>query len=593
MTKEILLISVESPEIRIAQIRNERLFNLTIERDARILNSIFKGRVSDVVRGMDAAFVDIGLKRNALLYANDITQSKSNLKAITQLTKSGQELVVQVVRPPVGNKGARVTTKLSLPGRYTVLSTKSDEIGVSRRIEDKGLQEQLREVARTIVPAERGIIFRTEAAHASLEELQRDIESTEKTLSEVLQKARSPKLPAPALLHRDAGLLGRVARDRLNETVQEIWIDSAEEYEEFLSLTEGICPEMVERIHLYQGNRPLFEQWHISDEIALAQERVIPLAFGGTIVIDETEALCAIDVNTGRHTGKTALADTVLKTNLAAAKTAAQQIRLRNISGIIVVDFIEMKRPKDQEAVLNTLESALKEDSHYSKIAHASPSGLVEITRRRESLSLRGLLKTSCPYCSGDGKIQAPSTVAIEARRQVREFASENSSESPDTMEQLIAVTLHPEAACAFLGYANEYIRRLEETTQTQIWLSAETNLHHEAIQIESFYQKTFEESTFHSQSTSGASTLRMKNQMKVGETFTLSTDTARFPVKDPRFIVADNRLVLIENFAALESATSLNSGAKKDSKKLSVTVTASGRWYLSGWISTDQRTEQ
>lgn len=569
MTKDTLLISVEPPEVRVVQIRDEKLFDLIIERDARILNSVFKGRVADVVKGMDAAFVDIGLKRNALLYSHDIHTENSGLSKaeIFRLVKPGDEIVVQIVRPPVGNKGARVTTKISLPGRFTVLSRHNDKIGISKKIECKEERERLRKIAREIRPASHGILIRSEAAGVTETEIKRDTEHLQQILDGIFQDAASPRNHAPMRLYRDAGLLGRVVRDYLGESMAEVWIDSPEEFKLLLSLAEAITPELATRIRLYRGTRPLFERFGTNNEIKQAQERTVPIPHGGTIVIDEAEALCSIDVNTGRYTGSSALSDTVLQTNLAAAEAAARQIRLRNISGIIVIDFIEMKRSEDRKSVIQALEAALREDRRYTKIVHVSPSGLVELSRRRESLSLRHLLKRPCPYCEGDGRISSASTVAIEARRRVRQLLLSQSENTLEKTPTPVSVTLHPEAACAFLGCANEHVLQLERTAQAQVWLNAAPNFHREGIQVELFSERVFDESV---------AGLRLK----AGKTVSLPVQSACFPAKEPRFVVVHNRLVLVENFSLFESTAGSHTR-----KTVDIAVTAVGRWYVSGRV--------
>lgn len=323
MKKNILLISVESPEISIAEIRDGRLFDLHIERGGRVLNDIFKGRVENVVPGMDAAFVNIGLTRNALIYAGDIdvsitkaVSSKSQTSTISQLIKSGEEVLVQIARPPVGVKGARVTKSLSLAGRYVVLSSGAEGVGVSRRIESEDERARLRRIGDKLRPLDHGLVIRTEAEGISENHLHQDVQSLLLLLQSIRERAQ--KAVSPALIHREAGILGRIVRDRLNIDVEEVWIDSQEEFDSFVELTKVSAPPLADRIILYNEAAPLFRKFGVMEEIVRAQQRTISLAHGGSLVIDETEALSAIDVNTGKFTGKTHLADTVLQTNLEA-----------------------------------------------------------------------------------------------------------------------------------------------------------------------------------------------------------------------------------------------------------------------------------
>lgn len=558
--QQILLISTEQPEIRIAQLRDGRLFNLFVERGGRVLNNIYKGRVANVIGGMDAAFVDIGLNRNALIYAGDISsgQSRNSQQEIGSLVKVGDELTVQIARPPVGTKGARVTTRLSLAGRYVVLSSHDDKTGVSKRIGDENDRSRLRKLAEKLRPLDHGLIIRTEADGVAESLLAKDIQAVTALMQKIRHNAAQTN--APALLHREAGILGRVVRDFFNQSVETVWIDTPEEYEAFQAMVQENAPTLADRVHLYEDDLPLFEKFGIEEEIALAQERVVPLPHGGTLVIDETEALCAIDVNTGKFTGKSKLADTVLKTNLEAVEAAARQIRLRNLGGIIVIDFIDMERHKDRVQVLDALEAALKQDSQYTRIVQLSPSGLVEITRRRESPSFRQLFKRPCPHCQGSGVIKTPATLAVEARRKVREFTRKNpspkGSEAP-----LISVTLHPETACAFLGPGNEYIAGLENTINRHIWLRAEPNLHPEAIIVETFRLGEIQNDT-------------APEYFQVGEIVTVSPHCAQFPAKDSYFIVSKSRLLRLENLRELQN---------RDTASVNVEITGVGRWFVAG----------
>lgn len=560
--RQTLLVSTEQPEIRIAQLRDGYLFDLFVERGGRVLNNIYKGRVANVINGMDAAFVDIGLNRNALIYAGDLYNgpSRNSQQNIGSLIKVGDELTVQVARPPVGTKGARVTTRLSIAGRYVVLSSHDDKTGVSKRIGNEDDRSRLRKLADKLRPLDHGLIIRTEADGIPESLLAKDIQSVTALMQKVRQNAAT--VSAPVLLHREAGVLGRIVRDLLNQTVDAVWIDTQEEYETFVAMAQESAPSLADRIHLYQDEQPLFEKYGIEEKLAQAQERIVPLPNGGTLVIDETEALCAIDVNTGKYTGKSKLADTVLKTNLEAVEAAATQIRLRNLGGIIVIDFIDMERHKDRVQVLDALEAALKQDAHYTRIVQLSPSGLVEITRRRETPSFRQLFKRSCPHCHGSGVIKTPATLAVEARRKVREFIRHNPIGEGNDMP-LIAVTLHPETACAFLGPGNEYIAGLEQTTGRQVWLRTELNLHQETILVEAFHLGEIQNDT-------------APEYFQIGDIMTIPTHCAQFPAKDSQFVVAGSRLLKLENLRELQ-----NSGVKS----VQVEITAVGRWFVAGKV--------
>ncbi len=578
--RETFLISTEQPETRIAQLRDGRLFDLYIERGGRLLNSVFKGRVANVVNGMDAAFIDIGLQRNALIYAGDISHNtesntSTSLSPISHLVKVGDELTVQVARPPTGNKGARVTTKLSLTGRYAVLSIGDDKIGVSQRIESNDDRSRLRRIGEKLRPLDHGLILRTEAAGASESALALDVAEVSATIKKIRQSAASA--PSPSLLHRETGVLGRIVRDRLDDNVEAIWVDTVEEFEMIQALVSQVAPHVLERIHFYDpatsNNKSLFEKYGVAQDIVWAQEHSISLPHGGTLVVDETEALCAIDVNTGKFVGKTRLSETVLQTNMEAVEAAAHQIRIRNLSGVVVIDFIDMARQKDRVAVLDALELALKQDRNRTRIVQLSPSGLVEITRQRESLSLRQLLKRPCPYCQGNGVIKSQATIAVEARARVRRWAHEHLSEQiqktqdkptapTESISPQILVTLHPEPACAFLGPANEYLFNLEKSLDTSIWLQVETNFHQEAIVIEKFDPSRVPISS--------------RQPLEAGAAITMPIQLAQFPQKAPMFIAWNKRLVLLENIRQLQNH-------EKDT--FQVIIETVGRWYATGRI--------
>jgi ribonuclease G len=302
------LVQVEDIEVTVAKVVDARLVDLDIERDNRLLGNIYRGRIANVLPGMDAAFIDVGLVRNALIYVGDLSASESdvipNTGSIGQRVKVNDWMTVQIARPPVGSKGARVTQKLSLPGRYVVLITGSDNVGVSRRIDSQDERERLRRIADRSRPLDHGIIVRTEAEGASEAELVRDVNDLHRQFQQISARAQGAQVPI--LLHRELGLLGRLARDHLNQDVEQIVFDSADEYSAFRDLVAIIAPQHLERVTLHQSAQPLFASAGIIDQIAMTMERVVPLASGGHLTIDEAEALTAIDVNTGRFVGKKA-----------------------------------------------------------------------------------------------------------------------------------------------------------------------------------------------------------------------------------------------------------------------------------------------
>lgn len=468
-------VNVEPAEVRVAEVRDGRLFDLDVERDARALGDIYYGIVENIVPGMDAAFVDIGTGRNALIYVGDVGDEKSPLP-IEKLLKSGQPVVVQVARAPVGSKGARVTARLSLPGRYTVLSASADSVGVSRRVESADERERLRKIADRARPLDHGVIVRTEAEGGSADAITADIQFLHRQLESIKERAKTAR--QPGLLHRDLGVLGRLARDRMNENVEKVIIDRREEYDWLRDLMQLIAPSLVDRIHCHEEVAPLFDSYNIARDIERAMGRRLNLPHGSTLVIDEAEAFCAIDVNSGKFTGKSRLADTVLKVNLEAVEEITRQLRLRNIGGVVVIDFIDMERQRDRVQVMNALEAALKQDRTRTRIVQLSPLGLVEMTRRREGDSLRQSTQCICPYCRGEGVVRTFHTVAIDARRQIRTLAAATALEA-------VAVTLHPETALAFLGEGGARARDLEKISGAVIFVRADFAMHAETVLLE------------------------------------------------------------------------------------------------------------
>jgi ribonuclease G len=562
MRPVICLVNVEPPEIRIAEIQGGVLHDLDIERDGRLLGDIYKGRVENILPGMDAAFVDIGTGRNALIYVGDILDDSDGAdggapRPIEKVLAIGDDLIVQVTRPPVGSKGARVSARLSLPGRYTVLTVQADSVGVSRRIESTEERERLRRITEKLRPLDHGVIVRTEAENVSESDLARDIAFLWQSLQRIKEKASTVR--APALLHRDLGLLGRLARDRLNDAMSEIVIDAAEEYEAFRELVQLLAPQYLNRIKLYNGPPSLFEYYKITDDIAQVGESIVTLPHGGYLVIDEAEALTAIDVNTGKYTGKNRLADTVLKTNLEAAEEIARQLRLRNIGGVIVIDFIDMERTRDRVRVMDTLEAALKQDRTRTRIVELSPLGLVEMTRRREGDSLRRLLHRSCPYCSGDGVVKTSATVAIETRRRLRELAQSSAAEA-------FQVTLHPETAIALIGGDGEDVRLLETSISRQIWVKVDFGLHLEAARIELGSAMAF----VPPDAASGG-------ELSAGARLHLDADAPLYPQQQPQFTVVHGKLVQLESNLAPEAALT--------ERPAVIEVMNSQRWFVAARV--------
>ena len=558
MSSRIFLVNVEPPEIRVAEAREGRLFDLDIERGGRLLGNIYKGRVENIVPGMDAAFVDIGQKRNALLYVGDIVSER--IGPIGQLIKARQEILVQVARPPVGTKGARVTMRLSLPGRTAILVAGGETVGVSKRISSEEERARLRRIAERLRPLDHGLIIRTEAEGASESQISADLATLTRGLAALIAAGRDSI--APNLIHEDLGLLGRIARDRLSDDVDAIYIDSRAVAENFQAQIRTIAPNLARLVQFYHEPTPLFERFGVARDIEAAGERLVSLPRGGSIVIDEAEALVAIDVNTGSFTGKKGLSETVVATNLEAASEIARQLRLRDLGGIVVVDFIDMDKTRDRVRVLNALEAELKDDRNRTRIVQISPSGLVEMTRRRESQSLKSALGELCPHCGGLGVVPRAESLAIQARREVRALATTQSGTEQSGTEQNgigVLVEMHPEIALDFLGEDAEWVRALEDETGAQIRVRAREDWPREHVH----WQRI-------------APDQPLARDLKVGALLPLAPESKFYPADEPQFAVMAQTLVALARFPAP------NGGGEKGASAL-VEITEVGRHYATG----------
>lgn len=484
MPREII-VNVDSRETRVALIEGDRLVELHIEREERVVGSIYKCKVSNVLPGMDAAFVEIGLERNAFLYVADVlpeadedlptSRRESKNLRIRDMLKIGQELLVQVIKGPRGTKGARVSTRISLPGRYLVLMPDSDNTGISRKIEESGERDRLKKIAENIRPLGVGIIVRTEAEGKSEFELKQDLEFLLRMWNQIQEKSR--KINAPGLVHQDLSLIYKTIRDVLGADVSTMLIDSPVDYEKAIELIELLSPKMKSRIRLYDEREPIFERYAIESEIERLLRRKVWLKSGGHLTIDETEALTTIDVNTGKYIGSTSLSDTILKTNLEAVSEIARQLRLRDIGGIIIIDFIDMSNPKDRQHVVSALDKALKRDRTRTKISNISPLGLIEMTRKRTGETISEAMTEGCPYCQGRGRIKSSESVSIDIEREIKKMASE-------TDEEAFIITAHPEVAVHLIGPMGEAIDEIERRLKRAIYVRANEEMHIEKFEI-------------------------------------------------------------------------------------------------------------
>ncbi len=426
--KEEILVNVTPSEVRAALLENGVLQEVYVERAARrgLISNIYKGRVSRVLPGMQAAFVDIGLERTAFLHASDLVRHRNSgngddedsLPDIRELIQDGEEVIVQVVKDPLGNKGARLTSFITLPSRYLVLLPKGDSVGISARIEDEDERERLRLFFEELLAdLDCGVIVRTAAEDASDDALRADMKFLRKLWSVVQEQCRKGQVKT--LVHEDLPLPARVMRDLVTSDVERIRVDSEEDFNAMKSFAGTFLPEIEPIIEHYTRRRPIFDLHGTEDEVKKALDRSIPLKSGGYVIFDQTEAMTTVDVNTGGYVGHRNLEETIYRTNLEAAVTIARQLRLRNLGGIIIIDFIDMEEDGHRQRVMQELEQSMIRDHARHQITTVSPLGLVEMTRKRTRESLQHILCEDCPNCDGRGFIMTAETVCFEVFREV------------------------------------------------------------------------------------------------------------------------------------------------------------------------------
>jgi ribonuclease G len=427
-----ILISSDPWENRVAILEDGDLAELYIEREEKVIGSIFKGKVQNVLPGMGAAFVDIGLGRNAFLYVDDINKQPLNIGdveitqghsgfTIGEKVKRGDDVLVQIVKEPRGLKGARISTNISLPGRYLILMPTGKYSGVSRKIDSAEERNRLNAVMKRIRPEGMATVVRTAAAGASEAELIADLGVLIRMWHGILEMYK--RAPSASLLHKDMNLVYKAARDFITADVDRVLIDDEEEYRKVREFLQLLGPQYINRVEYYNSGRPLFEDYHINDELAKLMKPKISLPSGASIVIESTEALTVIDVNSGKFTGGRNLEDTILKTNIEAAEEIARQVRLRDIGGIIVVDFIDMSSDASRDKVVKIMEENLRRDRTRATIQSFSNLGLLEFTRKRIGKDLGAQLRGTCPTCAGMGSVMSSQSVAIETFRQIRREA--------------------------------------------------------------------------------------------------------------------------------------------------------------------------
>jgi ribonuclease G len=507
MSAEIL-INVKPHETRVAYIDSGVLTDLKIERKTSptLVGSVHRGHVIRVLPGMQAAFVDIGLDKAAFLYVGDIRDdvdsgvypfadldrddilgmdgesdnlahsSHHNKTPIQELIKEGQSILVQVAKDPLGTKGARLTTHISLPGRFIVYLPTVRHLGVSRRIENEDAREQLRGIVQKINP-QGGVIVRTAGEGASEESVRADIEYLDRLSKEIFKNYEKKK--SPGMIHQEPEVELRALRDLMSENVSAVWVDDIEIHRKVTKFVSQLMPKYKQNVVLYEEKKPLFDLYDIDIEISRSMERKIWLKSGGYIVIDEAEALVVIDVNTGKYVGKKDLEDTILKTNLEALREIAHQLRIRNCGGIIIIDFIDMEKESHREKVLDAFGEELRRDRARTNVVSMSQLGLVEMTRKRTRPSLIKTLCEPCSYCEGKGYIKRKSTIANEIFRELERDAGMLENKKTN-----IVVHCHAGVVDWIYEMEGESLEHIEKKLGRSVAFKIEPNYHIEQYEI-------------------------------------------------------------------------------------------------------------
>jgi ribonuclease G len=503
-----MIISSNGHETMVAILEDDLAAEIFIERERQrgVVGNVYKGRVSKVLPGMQSSFIDLGLERDGFLYVAEVIDTleefeklasddeegggrngsrereRERAKAkIEDLLKEGQEILVQVVKEPLGTKGARLTSHVTMPGRFLVFMPTVDHIGVSRKIEAREERARLRGIVREFRETHGftgGVIIRTAAAGRPKEDIGSDLEAFHALWTDIRQKMESSR--APAVVYREQSLVAKLLRDLLTDEYQAIRIDNEQEYHRVIDLVKVMLPALAPRVKLYTKPFPIFEEYGVQGEIDKALKSKVWLKSGGSIVINQTEALVAIDVNTGRYVGKKSsgrLEDTIVKTNLEAVKEIVRQIRLRDLGGIIVLDLIDMEDRKNRQKILQAVEQELKKDRSPSKALQVSDFGLVIITRKRVKQSLERVLTEPCPYCSGSGVIKSSSTICYEILSEIRKIA-------PDLNGHRLLIRVNPDIARALKGEENAVLKDLRQSLGREITIKPDLQLHHEQYDV-------------------------------------------------------------------------------------------------------------
>ncbi len=484
-----IVIDAAEHETRVALLEEKELVELYIERTEheRLVGNIYRGRVCSVLPGMQAAFIDIGYERNAFLYIGDIIFEKGLFPdeedcyeevkdvSINDVVSVGQEITVQVIKEPIDTKGPRVSTHITLPGRHLVLLPNANYVGISRRIENQQERDRLKAIAEKIKPESMGLIVRTASEGVEESEFVQDVDFLTRLWTKIKQNEESGAVPR--IIHKDLNLIYRVVRDLFTWNIDRLIINERQAYTKVLELVEVISPALKSKVEYFSKKSSLFEYYQLEDKIEKALNRKIWLKCGGYLVIDQTEALTVIDVNTGKYVGCSRLEETVLKTNIEAAKEIAKQIRLRDIGGIIVIDFIDMESRNNQQMVLDTLGQELKKDRTKTMVVGITQLGLVEMTRKKVRQNLSSVLSIECPYCKGTGGILSPETAARNAEREIEKVFNQ-------TLANAVQVEVHPEVARILEGADNQNLERLQGRFGGKIVIKESDKLKYEEIKV-------------------------------------------------------------------------------------------------------------
>jgi ribonuclease G len=512
MTKE-MIVSANGHETIVAILEDDLVAEIFVERERQrgVVGNVYKGRVSKVLPGMQSSFIDIGLERDGFLYVADVVDTVEEFEKleagdedepkgesgradsrslrdrerpqpkIEELLREGQEILVQVVKEPLGTKGARLTSHVTMAGRFLVFMPTVDHVGVSRKIESREERSRLRGIVREFRESQGftgGVIIRTAASGRPREDIVSDLEAFHRIWMEIRQKTESQR--APAVVYREQSLVSKLLRDLLTEEFQAIRIDNPQEYQRVLELVDRIMPNLAPKVKLYQKPYPIFDEYGVQAEIDKALKSKVWLKSGGSIVINQTEALVAIDVNTGRYVGKKSsgrLEDTIVKTNLEAVKEIVRQIRLRDLGGIIVLDLIDMEEKKNRQKIFQAVEQELRKDRSPSKALQVSDFGLIIITRKRVKQSLERVLTEPCPYCSGTGVIKSSSTICYEILSEVRKVG-------PDLNGHRLLLRVNPDIARALKEEEAAVLEDLKQAIGKDVTIKADVHLHHEQFDV-------------------------------------------------------------------------------------------------------------